>query len=167
VDLRVTLQEVTFFEAPADWSEAPGFVDYDGAVYGCGPLDGHGMKVAIDEDGPPVDPDLRPAHSRATVGKAADYLAHRFPTLAGAPLALAKPCHYSISADMSFIFDRHPEHDDVWLAGGGSGHGFKHGPAFAERAAAVMTGAADPEPRFALGPRRGGRSLRTAGWNPL
>jgi glycine/D-amino acid oxidase-like deaminating enzyme len=145
----------------------PGFVDYDGAVYGCGPLDGYGVKVAIDEDGPPVDPDGRPAAAReATVGKASEYLAHRFPALGGAPLQRSKTCHYSISADMSFILDRHPEHEHVWLAGGGSGHGFKHGPALAERAVAAMTGAAPPEPRFALGPRSGGRSLRTAGWDP-
>jgi hypothetical protein len=49
--------------------------------------------------------------------------------------------------------------------GGGSGHGFKHGPAFAEQAVAVMTGRAEPEGRFALGPRTAGRSLRTAGWS--
>ena len=51
----------------------------------------------------------------------------------------------------------------MWLLGGGSGHGFKHGPAVAEHAAAVLAGRAAPEPRFALGERRPGRSLRTAG----
>jgi sarcosine oxidase len=165
VELRVTLQEITFFETPAGW-EAPGFVDYDGAVYGCGPLDGYGMKVAIDEDGPPVDPSRRPAEARSeTIAKARDYVAHRFPALAGAPLQRAKTCHYSLSGDLGFILDRHPEHESVWLAGGGSGHGFKHGPAFAEHAVAAMTGAAQPEPRWALGPRSGGRGLRTAGWS--
>jgi sarcosine oxidase len=169
VDLRVTRQDVTFFEAPKDWSTPPrpAWVDYDGAAYGLGPLDGRGMKVAIDEDGPEVDPDNRPAEaSAATLAKASRYLAHRFPALASASSQPSQPCHYSISADMGFILDRHPEHDQVWLAGGGSGHGFKHGPAFAEGAVAAMTGAADPEPRFALGPRSGGHSLRTAGWRP-
>jgi sarcosine oxidase len=166
VDLRVTLQEITFFEAPAEWS-VPGFVDYDGAVYGCGPLDGHGLKVAIDEDGPPVDPDRRPAEaSEATVRKASAYLGRRFPSLAGAPLERSKTCHYSLTADSGFILDRHPEHENVWLAGGGSGHGFKHGPAFAEETVAAITGTAEPEPRFALGERSGGRGLRTAGWQP-
>jgi sarcosine oxidase len=165
VDMRVTLQEVTFFEAPPEWAGVPGYVDYDGAVYGVGPLDGHGLKLALDEDGPPVDPDARPDQARdVTIARAADYLAHRFPALAGAPLERAKTCHYSITADMGFICDRHPEHERVWLVGGGSGHGFKHGPAFAERAVAAMTGAAEPEPRFALGARSAGRSLRTAGW---
>jgi sarcosine oxidase len=166
VELRVTLQEITFFGAPPGW-DVPGFVDYDGAVYGCGPLDGYGLKVAIDEDGPPVDPGTRPPEAtEATIRKASDYLAHRFPALAGAQLECSKTCHYSISRDMGFILDRHPEHENVWLAGGGSGHGFKHGPAFAEHAVAAITDSVEPEPRFALGPRSGGRSLRTAGWEP-
>jgi glycine/D-amino acid oxidase-like deaminating enzyme len=169
IELRVTRQDVSFFEAPPEWSTPPrpAWVDYDGAAYGLGPLDGRGLKLAIDEDGPEVDPDQRPAEADpATTAKARDDLAHRFPSLAGAALAPSEVCHYSISADMGFICDRHPEHEHVWLVGGGSGHGFKHGPAFAERAVAAMSGAAQPEPRFALGPRSGGRSLRTAGWRP-
>ena len=47
--------------------------------------------------------------------------------------------------------------------GGGSGHGFKHGPAIAEQVAAVLRGEAEPEPRFALGAREPSRALRTAG----
>ena len=61
------------------------------------------------------------------------------------------------------MFARHPEHDRVWLLGGGSGHGFKHGPALAEHAADVLAGAAEPDPRFALGERVPSRALRTAG----
>ena len=47
--------------------------------------------------------------------------------------------------------------------GGDSGHGFKHGPALAERVAPMLTGATPPEPRWALGARAADRSLRTAG----
>ena len=54
----------------------------------------------------------------------------------------------------------------MWLLGGGSGHGFKHGPALAEHVASVLGGRAAPEPRFALGERSPGRSLRTAGSSP-
>ena len=169
VELRVTLQPVAFFEAPAPWQPptSPAYADYDGAAYGVGPLDGHGLKLALDEDGPSVDPARRPAEaSTEAIARARRALAHRFPSLADASLERSKTCHYSTTADMGFICDRHPEHEDVWLAGGGSGHGFKHGPAFAESAVAAMTGAAQPEPRFALGPRTAGRSLRTAGWKP-
>jgi glycine/D-amino acid oxidase-like deaminating enzyme len=167
VELRVTRQDVLFFEAPAEWSTPPlpGYVDYDGAAHGLGLLDGHGMKVARDVDGPPVDPNRRPEHASGdSVRSCAGYLAYRFPALAGAVVERSKVCHYSTTGDAGFVFDRHPEHERVWLAGGGSGHGFKHGPALAEHAVAVMTGAAEPERRFALGSRVPGRSLRTAGW---
>ena len=72
-------------------------------------------------------------------------------------------CHYSLTADANFVFARHPEHERVWLLGGGSGHGYKHGPALAEHVADVLAGEAEPEPRFALGNRTPSRALRTAG----
>jgi sarcosine oxidase len=51
----------------------------------------------------------------------------------------------------------------VWLLGGGSGHGIKHGPAVAERVAAALT-AGEPLPaRFGLGERGPAETLRTAG----
>jgi glycine/D-amino acid oxidase-like deaminating enzyme len=168
VELAVTRQDLLFFEAPDRWRTPPlpAYVDYDGAAYGLGLLDGHGMKVALDVDGPPVDPDRRPVKAAPESQRAAaDYLALRFPALAGAAVERSKVCHYSTTADLGFILDRHPEHERVWIAGGGSGHGFKHGPAFAERAVAAMAGRAEPEASFALGPRRAGRSLRTAGWS--
>ena len=65
---------------------------------------------------------------------------------------------------MHFVMAPHPDHDGrVWLLGGGSGHGFKHGPALAERFEPWLRGAEEPEPRFGLGARRGDVSLRTAG----
>jgi len=39
----------------------------------------------------------------------------------------------------------------VWLLGGGSGHGFKMGPAFGEHAAAVIQGRAAVNPLFGYG----------------
>jgi sarcosine oxidase len=167
IELAVTRQDVVFFEAPDAWraGEVPAYVDYDSAAYGHGLLDGHGLKVALDVDGPPVDPDRRPSEATpASERAAADYLALRFPALAGTPVERSRVCHYSTTADAGFVLDRHPDFERVWIAGGGSGHGFKHGPAFAEHAVGVMTGRAELEPRFALGPRVAGRSLRTAGW---
>ncbi len=163
VSLRVTLQQVALFQAGTEWS-GPGWVDFDGPWYGHGAIEPHGFKVAHDADGPPVDPDERPAEGGAdTVRAARQYLALRFPALADAPLASVPACHYSLTADSNFLFAPHPGQPGVWLLGGGSGHGFKHGPAVAEHAAAVLAGRAAPEPRFALGERRPGRSLRTAG----
>ena len=163
VDLRVTLQQAVLFQAPPEW-RGPGWVDFEGALYGHALVEPHGLKVASDADGPPVDPSTRPLEAgREAVAAARAYLARRFPALADAPMASAPACHYSLTADSNFVFARHPEHEGVWLLGGGSGHGFKHGPALAEHAAAVLAGRAEPEPRFALGERRPSASFRTAG----
>ena len=53
----------------------------------------------------------------------------------------------------------------MWLVGGGSGHGFKHGPAMAERLAAAWDGGEPLPPHFALGERAKGASFRSAGSN--
>ena len=65
-------------------------------------------------------------------------------------------CQYEQSPDEHFIIDRHPEAANAWLVGGGSGHGFKHGPAVGELVARlVLTGAAGagagaPDEQFRL-----------------
>jgi glycine/D-amino acid oxidase-like deaminating enzyme len=164
--LRVTLQDVTLFEAGPEWTSppAPGWIDFDASAYGHGTIEPYGLKVASDREGEPVEPGRRPAYAPdASVTAARDYLAARFPALAGAPVRSAPSCHYSLTADGNFLFARHPEQERVWLLGGGSGHGYKHGPAIAEHAAAVLAGEAEPEPRFALGERTPSRALRTAG----
>jgi len=170
VNLRITQQDVFYFGAPGPWATpgVPGWVDYDAAVYGLGDLDGRGVKVAPDVEGPPFDADrgerrVAPEHERL----ARTYLAHRFPALAGAPLVGARVCQYELTADSRFIAAAHPAHGGrVWLLGGGSGHAFKHGPALAERLEAWMTGAEEPEPCFGLGPRHPDVTLRTAGQDP-
>jgi glycine/D-amino acid oxidase-like deaminating enzyme len=167
LELRITQQDVFYFGADGRWNTpgVPGWVDYDGAAYGLGDLDGRGVKVAPDVDGPPFEPQTgeripRPEHERY----ARDYLAHRFPALAGAPLIGARTCQYELTPDTRFVVAPHPAFGDrVWLVGGGSGHAFKHGPALAERLESWLTGAEEPEARFALGERRADVQLRTAG----
>jgi sarcosine oxidase len=166
VPMRVTFQQLVLFEAPPEWN-GPGWVDFDAAFYGHARVEGVGFKVGPDMDGVEVDPDTRPLEATAEgIAIAREYLAHRFPSLADAPVASAPGCHYGLTPDGQFVFARHPEHKDVWLLGGGSGHGYKHGPALAEHVAAVLAGTAEPEPRFALGDRTPTRSLRTAGATP-
>jgi glycine/D-amino acid oxidase-like deaminating enzyme len=163
VPMRVTFQQLVLFETPPEW-DAPGWVDFDAAFYGHARVEGVGFKVGPDMDGVEVDPDTRPLEATAEgIAIAREYLAHRFPALADAPLAGAPGCHYGLTPDGEFLFARHPEHANTWLLGGGSGHGYKHGPALAEHVAAVLAGNARPEPRFALGERAARRSLRTAG----
>jgi sarcosine oxidase len=44
----------------------------------------------------------------------------------------AKPCMYTLTPDGHFVIDRHPEHANVILCGGFSGHGFKFAPVVGE-----------------------------------
>ncbi|MEA2417882.1 MAG: hypothetical protein QOE60_88 [Thermoleophilaceae bacterium] len=165
VQVRVTRQDTVLFEAGPEWASpaVPGWLDFDASAYGHGSIEPYGMKVASDREGSEVEPGLRPQAPDASVTAARDYLATRFPALASAPVRSAPSCHYSLTADGNFLFASHPEHERVWLLGGGSGHGYKHGPAVAEHAASVLAGTAQPEPRFALGERAPSRALRTAG----
>jgi glycine/D-amino acid oxidase-like deaminating enzyme len=167
VELRVTRQEVLLFRPPRqDWRTPPlpAWADYEGAFYGLGDLDGDGVKVASDAVGPAVDPDAElPALTTAPEQRTREYLAIRFPELAEAPLARASICRYELTSDAQFIIAEHPETRGVWLVGGGSGHGFKHGPALAEHVAALLRGESEVERSFRLGPRTPGGTLRAAG----
>jgi len=97
---------------------------------------------------------------------AREYLAHRFPALAGAPLIGSRVCQYEITPDTRFVVATHPAHGGrVWIVGGGSGHAFKHGPALAEDIERWL-GGAPPEACFALGARIPDVKLRTVGSEP-
>jgi sarcosine oxidase len=132
--IRVTKQDVCFVGPPggdgrfaAEW--LPCWVDFDGAFYGIPAIDGRGMKIGPDRYGPVFDPSsgdrlVDPESVRLT----RRYLARRFPALAEAPIVETRVCQYETTPDTHFILDRHPDWDNVWIAGGGSGHGFKHGP---------------------------------------
>jgi glycine/D-amino acid oxidase-like deaminating enzyme len=161
--LRVTCQELLFFDGGPAWGSAPGWVDYDRAMYGTGDVDRLGVKAALDEEGPALDPDAELPPAGASEARVRAYLADRFPALAAAPLTEGRCCRYELSADSHFVAARHPEHERTWLLGAGSGHGFKHGPAIAERLAAALDGGPALPEHFALGDRAPARSLRTAG----
>ncbi|MFL5577231.1 MAG: FAD-dependent oxidoreductase, partial [Gemmatimonadaceae bacterium] len=63
----------------------------------------------------------------------------------------ARVCQYEASTDGHYLVDRHPQLENVWLVGGGSGHGFKMGPALGEHVAALVQGRAAVHPQFAYG----------------
>jgi sarcosine oxidase len=161
--LAITRQELLFLRGGSAWSDVPAWVDYDRATYGTGDVDALGVKAALDEEGPPIDPDAELNGEMVTEGAVRTYLRDRFPALERAPIASARVCRYELTADSHFIAAAHPEHRGVWLVGGGSGHGFKHGPAMAERLAAALVAGAPLPGRFAVGEREPGRSMRTAG----
>ena len=66
-----------------------------------------------------------------------------------APLIGARVCQYENSSNGDYLIDRLPGQDRIWLVGGGSGHGFKNGPAVGKRVAAHILDPNLPvEPRF-------------------
>jgi len=162
VPVTVERRDVFFLGGDAAWAGTPGWVEYDAGFYGHGDVGGLGVKVAPDHPSPQVEPDaLERSPLPERERQARDYAARRFPALAGAPLLGARVCQYDLTPDTHFLVDRHPERESWWLVGGGSGHGFKHGPALAELVADCIDGTRAPEPFHALGPRTGDAGLRT------
>jgi len=151
-----TRQEVFHFgAAPGDTRFAapalPVWLDFGRDYYGIPDLDGRGFKVAHDAHGEAVDPDTQDrAPTAARIDHARAFLALRFPALADAPLLGAEVCQYENTSNGDLVLDRHPGCDNAWIAGGGSGHGFKHGPAVGAYVAAQVLGTGAVEPRFAL-----------------
>ena len=156
--IRPTRQEVFFFGTPAGdqrFSDAqlPVWADHrDRFMYGIPGNQGRGFKVADDTRGPEFDPTSGERTVTAEGLKSVrDYIGFRFPALKDAPLLESRVCQYENSPDDNFIIDRHPGHENVWLLGGGSGHGFKHGPALGEKVAGLVLEHKDAEAVFRLG----------------
>ncbi len=153
-------QEIFFFGLPlgnSQYSEGhlPTWLYLADEFYGMPDIENRGLKVADDRHGSRVDPD---SQSRVTSPGAAEaawqFVARRFPALADAPVVETRVCQYENTSNGDFLIDRHPEMKNVWLVGGGSGHGFKHGPSVGEYVAAHVLGKSAPEmpvePRFSL-----------------
>lgn len=154
--IRPTRQVVMYFGSPAGDDRfgprhTPAWVDFPAEVFGGPDLEGRGLRVGIDRHGPEFDPDTSDRTLDAeSVATARAWLARRFPAMAGAPLVESRICQYENTSNGDFLIDRHPERENVWIVGGGSGHGFKHGPAVGEYVAQRIMADGEAEPRFAL-----------------
>jgi glycine/D-amino acid oxidase-like deaminating enzyme len=110
-----------------------------------------GFKLADDTRGPEFDPTSgERVPTREGIEAARKYLAFRFPALKDAPLSESRVCQYEQSPDGQFIIDRHPQASNVWIVGGGSGHGFKHGPAIGEMVSELVLSGKSADPFFSL-----------------
>jgi sarcosine oxidase len=151
-----TRQELFFFGAPPGDSRfappaLPTWLFQGEEIYGMPDIESRGLKFARDIHGPIVDPDTQSrVVSEEQANWARDYVAWRFPALKDAPIVETRVCQYENTSNGDFLIDRHPDLSNVWLAGGGSGHGFKHGPAFGEYLAKQILGEGAAEPRFSL-----------------
>jgi len=156
-NITATRQDVHYFGTPAGdaWftdRHLPVWIDFgDKQIYGLPSIGATGFKVADDAPGPTIDPTSGQREVSATgVSEARAFLALRFPSLADAPLIGSEVCQYENSPDAHFIVDRHPGAANVWITGGGSGHGFKMGPAVGEMVASLVLGDSTPDPQFSL-----------------
>jgi monomeric sarcosine oxidase len=152
----ITRQEIFFFGTPPGETRfsppaMPVWLDSSADAYGFPELEGRGLKVAQDQHGPRFDPDagerVPSAEGLQAIRK---YVASRFPALKNSPLVEARVCQYENTSSGDFLIDRHPHDDRVWLVGGGSGHGFKHGPVLGEFVAALICDGGEVNPRFSL-----------------
>lgn len=155
--ITCTRQEAYYFGVngndASEFDAMPAWVDVDGQdfYYGIPSNANRGFKIGVDIRGSLFEPTggertLNPE----TLAKARKFIGHRFPKLKDAPLLEHRVCPYENSPDGNFIFDVHPTSANVIFLGGGSGHGFKHGPALGELVADVIAGEKERPALFCL-----------------
>lgn len=156
--LQISRQEVYFFAPPPgeDFQHPalPVWLEFGPSFYyGIPDGEGRGFKVADDVRAhtrfDPDEDDRSPTPQR--IDEAREFLSRRFPRLEGAPLAEARVCQYTNSPDGHLVIDRHPEAANVWIAGAGTGHGFKLGPAVGQYLAGQLLDGSPAEPEFVIG----------------
>jgi sarcosine oxidase len=158
-----TRQEVLYFgPRPGDRRFAPpalpAWIDFGEEIYGVPDVEARGFKIAVDRHGPVFDPDTGDRVAGETLPEVRAYLAHRFPGLSDAPVVASEVCQYENTCNGDFLIDRHPEYGNVWLVGGGSGHGFKHGPAVGEYTARLVAEEGASDERFRLATKHRART---------
>jgi monomeric sarcosine oxidase len=164
--IRPTRQTVVYFGTPSGDTRfgpahTPAWIDRPAGIYGVPELEDAGLKVGIDEHGPPIDPDNDDRTPAAeTVTRAREWVERRFPAMKGAPVVGTRICQYENTSNGDLLIDRHPDFDNVWVVGGGSGHGFKHGPAVGELAAHLVLTGAQTHPRLSFA-SKGTHAART------
>ncbi len=155
--IQATRQEVFYFGTPSGAKESehralPVWANRGERFWYGIPVNGHhGFKVADDSHGPSFDP----THGERTASaekleEARAYMEFRFPGMRGAPLLESRVCQYENTPDGGFMLDQHPEAMNVWIMGGGSGHGYKHGPALGERMTERVLEGTALDPAFSL-----------------
>ena len=151
-----TRQEVFYFGTrPGDLAFAPPnmpvWIDFIDELYALPDLEGKGLKFGLDRHGPPIDVDRDDRLiSPETFAVIRDLVGQRLPALRDAPIVGTEVCAYENTSNGDFVIDRHPQLRNVWLVGGGSGHGFKHGPAVGEHVAERLGTDGASEARFSL-----------------
>ena len=138
-----------------DMENMPCWIDHGQGSFGIPSSEGSGVKAAVVIPNTPIDinNDER-LIERQSLNKTRQYIRHRLPGLEGQRVVDSKFNQVILTPDTHFVLDWHPENSNVLLAGGCSGHLFKHGPAFGDFAAGVAVRDYGTADRFKIANRR-------------
>lgn len=104
----------------------------DGYFYGFPSIQGGGVKVARHSGGQALDtPQQDSSKDTKDLALCEKYVQRYLPGVSKR-LRTHATCFYTSTPDEHFIMDRHPEHDQVTIVAGLSGHGFKFTSAIGE-----------------------------------
>lgn len=156
--IRPTRQEVFFLGTPAasDAFRPPKMPvwlhhTHKALPYSLPDIENRGFKIAFDRHGDDFDPDNGSRMiAQPSITELRAYLKEHVPSLTDAPIVETRVCQYENTSNGDLMIDRHPQVENVWLVGGGSGHGFKHGPAVGEYVTERVLHNGPAEPRFSL-----------------
>ncbi len=141
-------------DASFDHTQMPCWIDHGQHSFGLPSVEGSGVKAAVViPETIDIENDER-LIKRESLGKTRSYIEKRLPKLIGERIVDSKFNGIIITPDTHFILDWHPEHEHVLLAGGCSGHLFKHGPVFGDFAAGVAMREYGTADRFKIAGRR-------------
>ena len=155
--LAVTRQEIYYLDVPGGDkrfynSQLPHWVDWGREIWWGVPAHQRwGFAVADHGLGPVYEPTSGDRQvSNAGKEAARAQVGARFPGMKGAVYLTGRVCQYTNTPDGDYIIDRHPEAENAWIYGGGSGTGFHAGPARGQDMAKYVLGHGKPDPRFSL-----------------
>ena len=139
VPLAPTRKTVAWFGADEELYSSDRFPAFifnlgDSSYYGFPSFDQTGVKIGRHDGGQVIDPD-RLERTFGTYlsdeGDVRSFLETYMPQAAG-PLCAGRVCIYTMTPDEHFVVDRHPDHPQIVIAAGFSGHGFKFASAIGE-----------------------------------
>lgn len=123
-------------------STFPGFTYLNNTIgyYGFPSIDGAGLKIGRHDLGDEVNPDDEKVPFGEISGDQEDldhFLATHMPNVG--PIKFGKTCMYTMTPDEDFVIDVHPQHPNIAIAAGFSGHGFKFASAVGEALKDLVT----------------------------
>ncbi|AWN21965.1 N-methyl-L-tryptophan oxidase [Deinococcus irradiatisoli] len=147
--LRVTQEQVVFFRPRQPEAFVPErfplFIQWQTPeVYGFPMFHLPGVKLGLHLSGPQVSPDTRDGLPRPKLTEVMRaFLEAHLPGAAG-PVMQAKTCLYTTTRSGDFVYDTHPESENVLIVSACSGTGFKFMPVHGEIIAEWVAGRRHP-----------------------